>query len=113
MKIVKINSDDILDWNSFHEVFSSKFGFPSFYGRNMDAWIDCMESLDSPEDGMTTIHVEPGETLILELNNVTSLAKRNKEMYEAIVECSAFVNHRRIEVGEPPVLTLSFHRKNV
>ena len=113
MKIVKINTDDILDWNSFHEVFSSKFRFPSFYGKNMDAWIDCMSSLDSPEDGMTTIHVKPGETLILELDNVTSLAKRNKEIYEAIVECSAFVNHRKIEVGEPPVLAWSFHRKNV
>lgn len=112
MKIVKINTDDILDWDSFHDLFSEKFGFPDFYGRNMNAWIDCMESLDSPEDGMTSIHVETGETLILTLKNVDSLSKRNKEIYDAIIECSAFVNYAKIELGENPVLTLSFHKSS-
>jgi RNAse (barnase) inhibitor barstar len=112
MKIVTINTDEISDWDSFHDLFSNKFGFPDFYGRNMDAWIDCMESLDSPEDGMTSIHVETGETLILELENVSSLSKRNKEIYDAIIECSAFVNYTKIDLGENPVLTLSFNKNS-
>ena len=113
MKIVKVNTDEILDWDSFHDLFSKKFGFPKFYGGNMDAWIDCMTSLDSPDDGMTSIHAKQGETIILELENITSLANRNKEIYEAIIECSAFVNHRKIELGENAVLTLSFNKSSI
>ena len=110
MKIVKINTDDIIDWDSFHDLFSKKFGFPKFYGKNMNAWIDCMTSLDSPDDGMTSIHTSKGETIIIELENVSSLATRNREIYDAIIESSAFVNYRKIELGEPAVLTLSFHK---
>ena len=110
MKRIKIDTNEITDWDSFHNVFSKAFGFPDFYGRNMDAWIDCMTSLDSPEDGMTTVHVETGKTIVLELENISSLAERNKEIYEAIIECSAFVNYRKLEVGEPAVLTLSYFK---
>ena len=110
MNRIKIDANKLKDWDSFHDCFSKAFGFPDFYGRNMDAWIDCMTSLDSPDDGMTTIHTEPGKTLILEIENINSLAEQNKEIYEAIIECSAFVNYRKLEVGEPAVLTLSYNR---
>lgn len=43
MKHIKINSSDISDWDSFHNVFSKAFDFPDYYGRNMNAWIDCMD----------------------------------------------------------------------
>jgi hypothetical protein len=36
------------------------------------------------------------------------LKREHAEQYDAIVECSAFVNWRRIERGLPPVLALSF-----
>jgi len=36
------------------------------------------------------------------------LAVRCPEIYAALVECSAFGNHRRIENGQEPVLCLSF-----
>lgn len=45
--IVDIPAHEITDWDSFHDVFKRVFGFPDFYGRNMDAWIDCMTDLDS------------------------------------------------------------------
>ncbi|WP_206361205.1 barstar family protein, partial [Pseudomonas viridiflava] len=32
----------ISDWQTFHNVFAEQFGFPVFYGRNMDAWVDCL-----------------------------------------------------------------------
>ena len=110
MNRIKINTNEITNWETFHNVFSKAFGFPDFYGRNMDAWIDCMSSLESPEDGMTSIHTEEGKTIILELENISSLAERNKEIYEALIECSAFVNYRKLEVGEPAALTLSYNK---
>jgi hypothetical protein len=33
---------------------------------------------------------------------------RCPEQFEAVVECAAFVNFRNLDVGEPPVLMLSF-----
>jgi RNAse (barnase) inhibitor barstar len=113
MNIVKIDCQKIIDWDSFHKEFSEKFGFPDFYGNNMNAWIDCMTSLDAPEDGMTNIHAEKLNVITLQLENVNDLANQYPELYNAIVECSAFVNWRRMDNGnQPPVLALSFYKTN-
>lgn len=47
--LVAIPADLIVGWESFHDVFAETLGFPAFYGRNMDAWIDCMTSADEPQ----------------------------------------------------------------
>jgi RNAse (barnase) inhibitor barstar len=109
MRIVRIDARRITDWDAFHDVFAEAFGFPDFYGRNGDAWIDCMGCLDDPEAGMTRVHVGPGEVLTLQLDNVADLRERFREAYDEIIECSAFVNWRRIEIGCPPVLVISFY----
>lgn len=89
--------------------FKRVFGFPDFYGRTMDGWIDCMSSLADPEDGMTNIHCEKGNLLTLELHEARDLKERCPEIFEAITECAAFVNWRLIEAGEQPVLALSYN----
>ena len=53
MTRVAIDTRRVIDWDSFHNEFAEVFGFPRFYGRNMNAWIDCMTYLDDPESGMT------------------------------------------------------------
>jgi hypothetical protein len=106
--VVVLDTRRITDWESFHSVFAETFGFPDFYGRNMNAWIDCMTALDAPADGMTTVHAPPGHVLVLQLESVKDFVVRCPEQYAAIVECSAFVNWRRIELGYEPVLALSF-----
>ena len=105
---VSIDCNKITDWASFHKEFARVFGFPDFYGRNMDAWIDCLTSLDAPEDGMCSVHCESGSVVTLELSNVTAFANRCPEQYNAVIQCSAFVNWRRLELGAPSVLALSF-----
>lgn len=107
--IVEIDGSCITDWDSFHDVFAEVFAFPDFYGRNMNAWIDCLTYLDEPEDAMTQIHVEPGHVVVIQIKHIKDFAQRCPEQYAALVECSAFVNWRRIEVGEGPVIALSFH----
>ena len=54
MAVVRMDCDRITDWESFHSLFAEVFGFPDFYGRNMNAWIDCMSYLDDSEGGMTS-----------------------------------------------------------
>jgi hypothetical protein len=107
---VTIDTCTIVDWESFHDTFSRAFGFPGFYGRNMNAWVDCLTSLDDPNAGMTTVRVPCGEVLILSLSDAADLARRCPDIYNAIVECSAFVNYRRLEQGHDAVLALSFYK---
>ena|SRR5437868_11967140 len=109
VSLAKIDCARIRDWGSFHEEFDRVFEFPPFYGRNMDAWIDCMSSLDEPEAGLSGIHCEPGKVLTIGLDNIREFRSECPEQYSAIIECSAFVNWRRIERGEQPVLALSFY----
>ena len=106
---VNIDGEQIRDWASFHDIFASSFGFPGFYGKNMNAWIDCMTSLDSSSDGMTSVHAPAGGIVTIRIDHAEKLKANAPEMWEAINECSAFVNWRRMEMGRPPVLTLSYY----
>ena len=97
MAQVRLNSDVITDWPSFHAECQHALGFPDFYGANMDAWIDCMSSLQD-EDGMIGVRLEPDELLLLEVPRVEDLRARLPEVVSALVECTAFVNRERYPV---------------
>ena len=108
--IVAIDSDRITDWETFHDVFAETFGFPDFYGRNMDAWIDCMTHLDDPADGLSSVTAERGEMVTLAIERIDGLATRCPAIFESLVDCCAFVNWRRIKRGAAPLLVLSFYK---
>ncbi|MEA5673967.1 barstar family protein [Pseudomonas sp. MH2] len=108
LMIVHVDGNQITDWPTFHSVFAEKFGFPSFYGGNMDAWIDCLSSLDDPAAEMTSIHVQPGQTLSLVIDNAQAFKRRCPDQFEALVECAAFVNWRIAVAGGTPLLGLAF-----
>jgi RNAse (barnase) inhibitor barstar len=102
--VVSIPTARIKDWESFHDVFASTLKFPDYYGRNMDAWIDCLSFPDS----MTGVAIEPGDILMLDLGLIEDFRTRCPDQYRAIVECAAFVNSRRIDGAESSILALSF-----
>jgi len=108
--VVKIDGKSIHDRESFHDVFARAMGFPDFYGRNRDAWLDCMTSLDAPEEKLTSVHAPPGGVLVLQIDNVDAFAAQCPEQFSVLVEDAASVNWRRLYLGKPPVLALSFHR---
>jgi hypothetical protein len=109
--IVRIDGSAIRDWETFHDVFVAALGFPGFYGRNLDAWIDCLTNADDAEAGLVAAPVPAGSVLTLQIENVDALASEAPEQYSALVECAAFVNWRRLERGLGPVLALSFFRR--
>jgi barstar (barnase inhibitor) len=109
MPLIKIDGTTITNWETFHNVFSDAFGFPDFYGRNMNAWIDCMTDLDDPTAGMTTIHGSETDPVTLHLVNASEIPD---DIYEAMVEYAAFVNWRRIDQGHSAILMLSFNRSS-
>jgi hypothetical protein len=57
---------------------------------------------------MTSYPVRPGEVLTLQLVDCREFRSRCGEIYEALIDSAAFVNWRRIERGDPPVLALSY-----
>ena len=103
--VVAIQTAKITDWETFHTVFHETLGFPDYYGRNMDAWIDCMTYVDE-DAGMVRSPIQKGDLLTLRLDDATDFDVRCPEQYTALIECTAFVNYRRAEVGQQPVLAL-------
>lgn len=65
-----------------------------------------MTSIDSPEDGLSAVTVKPGQLLVLKIDDPFAFKKRCPEQYDGLVECSAFVNFRRSQIGETPVIAL-------
>jgi hypothetical protein len=110
MPVIRIPVGQITNWDTFHDVFSDVFGFPPYYGRNPAAWIDCMTYVDEPDAGMTQVTVGAGDVLTLHLDGVDEFAGRCPEQYDALIEWVAFVNWRRIEVGERAIIALAFHK---
>jgi RNAse (barnase) inhibitor barstar len=102
---VRLDTASIRDWESFHTVCKQALEFPEFYGRNMDAWIDCMSGLRY-DSKMVGIRLRPDELLELELPDVEALRKRMPEVLEELVECTALVNRRYLQSGGSPAVAL-------
>jgi Barstar (barnase inhibitor) len=81
--VVTIPTNQTAGWDSFHSVFQAVFGFPSFYGRNMNAWIDCMTYLDEPPSGMTSVCIDPGQLVAIRIDDAPDFQRRCPEQYEA------------------------------
>jgi hypothetical protein len=105
-QVVVIPTNKIVDWKTFHDVFDEALGFPGYYGRNMDAWIDCFTYADDPESGMVANSVANGDLLILSIVEAAEFKQRCREQFDALIDCAAFVNFRRREAGASPVLAL-------
>jgi hypothetical protein len=105
MAKVRIDTDAISDWQSFHKESSRVFGFPDSYGMNMNAWIDCLTYLDVG-DGMSRFHLANGETLEIEVLNADNFRSRLPEIFEALIESSSVVNDRYTEEGKSAPLSL-------
>jgi Barstar (barnase inhibitor) len=105
MATVTLDATKIKDWSSFHAQSVEAFGFPSFYGKNLNAWIDCLTYL--PEgDGMSSITLGPGETLAIQLIGFQHFSMSHREICSALMESVAAVNTRYLAHGDIPRLVL-------
>jgi hypothetical protein len=107
MATAHLNTDSITDWQSLHETCRKAFGFPGFYGMNLNTWIDCMSYLDE-DTGMTRFILAEGEMLHIEVADTASFNRRLPEVLDELVECSAIMNQRCLQAGRAPVLSLIF-----
>lgn len=105
MASTQINGAKIVDWNSFHDECQQAFGFPDFYGRNMDAWVDCLSYLRDA-DGMTRFHLQAKETLKIEILEAEKMRAQVPDILEEITFCIGGINERYEDYGEEPALEL-------
>jgi hypothetical protein len=106
--VVEVSGSELIGAAAFHDTFSRAFGFFEGYGRNMDAWIDCMGSLRDPDEYMTKLHVGATETLTILIHDYEALRDGAPRQWADLIECAAFVNRREIDCGEGPILALAF-----
>ncbi|MNK05115.1 Barstar (barnase inhibitor) [compost metagenome] len=105
MAVVHLNGENITDWPSFHSACKTAFGFPDFYGDNMDAWVDCMSYLRD-EDGMTKFRLQPAEKLQIIVDHADILQKKAPDILEDVAFCIEAINERYADYGENPALEL-------
>lgn len=105
--IVRIDARRFTSETELHRALNEALGFPSFYGNNMSALIDCLTSLDNPGAGMSRVQVFPGEVLLLVLENVDSLNRAQAAQTRALLDAVSYVNLRRLESSAPPVLAVA------
>lgn len=105
MATVRLDGAAITDWPSFHAECQVKFGFPDFYGRNMDAWIDCLSMLRDG-DGMSGFTLAQDETLQIEIAHSAVLRKRAPQILGILPECVDAINERYLENGEKRAVEL-------
>jgi hypothetical protein len=106
--VVEIDGKKLVGAANFHDSFATVFGFPEYYGRNMDAWIDCMSYLDEPGAGMTEISVPKGKSITIKIENYTYFKTAAPDQWLDLLECSAFVNSRCSELGINSLIALAF-----
>jgi len=97
MQTYYLKAENLTSWKSFHSEFKSVLCFPDFYGENMNAWIDCVHELVADEQ--IVIHIKNGKLL----------KEAAPEILQTLLECSAFVNYRKIEARENPGLLVSLY----
>ena len=107
MPQVQLHGASIRDWDAFHDQSAAVFGFPTFYGRNMNAWIDCLTYVREG-DGMSRFELGPTEALVIEVLDTKAFKGQVPEVFDAFVDCLGVVNQRHVEAGEVPGIHVVF-----
>ena len=106
--IIRIDARRLTDAAGLHAAMSEAFGFPASYGKNLDALVDCLTSLDNPKAALSRVQVFPGQVVLLVLDHIDGKNKPQAAQVKSLVDAIAFVNWRRMETGQPPVLAVAY-----
>lgn len=95
---IHIDGRELIGSEGFHDTFAKTMDFPNYYGRNMDAWIDCMGD-----------RTEEDKVIALQIENYKEFKEAAPKQWLDLIECAAFVNWRQTNHGGSPILALSFY----
>ena len=90
----EVDGANICCWETFHNEFQEKMGFFSGYGRNLDAWNDCMRDMYTNEEhkSLTKFNLKDGDKFVLRVVNSKKWQESSPETYAAFLECTNFCN---------------------
>ena len=106
MATVQFDGAAITGWEAFHAQSQQVFGFPDFYGRTMDAWIDCLSYLRD-DDGMSRIRLARDEVLQIDILHAAAWRAAHPDMLDEVLYCIAGINERYADYGEAPALQVN------
>lgn len=106
--VIRLDGRQLTDATAFHTALAKAFGLPKTYGKNLDALVDCLTDLDNPDTALAKASVAPGQVLTVLIDHATALKTTHREWFDALIATIAFVNYRRLESAQGPVLTLAF-----
>jgi len=90
----QIDGSVIVDWDSFHDEFQKQLGFFDGYGRNMDAWNDCMRDMytNGEYKSLTKFDLSDGDTFTLVVVNTAQWKRNAEEVFSAFKGSASFCN---------------------
>ena len=105
MANVALDGRRLTDIPAFHRECALAFGLPDFYGRNLDALIDCLSGVRD-DDGMSRFVLGPDEVLDIELQDAAIVSREAPAVLAALEDAVDEVNARHVELDLPPPLRL-------
>ena len=106
MALVEIPASGIVDWESFHDTLAEALRFPDYYGRNGNAFLDCLRDILDGRDVPRTLG--PGESLTIDLGELGDLRARCPEQLAALVDWTSWANGEQIDLGNEGRVVLAF-----
>jgi Barstar (barnase inhibitor). len=104
MKTIELDFKNISTLDEMHIMLNEKFGFPDFYGKNVNALIDCLSDLRYPEYEMCKFHLDSKEDiLIIKLKNFTD---RNDFIINHFLTAIKGVNNKNLYSDTLPSIHL-------
>ena len=105
MTRICVNGATIVNWPSFHDEFSRAFRFFDGYGRNRDAWIDCMTDLHGP-NALSGLRLPAGEPIEIVLNDSATMVKSHPEVFAELLRLVRYANNLYAEALEDVRITV-------
>jgi hypothetical protein len=106
--VIRIDARRLTDAAGLHATLAEAFGFGPGYGKNLDALVDCLTHLDDPSAAMSRVQVFPGQIALLVVEHTHGLSKSAATQLKSLADVAAFVNWRRLQSKQPPVVALAY-----
>lgn len=102
-KQLSVDFSQVKNLDEMHDALAAAFDFPDFYGKNVNALIDCWSSLRFPEDEMSGITAEKDEVILLTVKGMSHMDQFMMNHFTIAVEN---VNRFSIECTGLPLILL-------
>jgi RNAse (barnase) inhibitor barstar len=106
--LIRIDARRLTDAATLHDVLNEAFGFTAGYGKNFDALVDCLTHLDDPTAALSRVQLFPGQIALVVIEHTVGRDKRTSNQVKALSDAIAFVNWRRLEMRQPPVVAMAY-----